>query len=197
MSLRLGKRLKAMDRQQKLKIEIPGEEIFDEAMSTFKTLPPLTVYLEHSLYTISKWEIEHQVPFISRRDKTPEETLSYIRCMSDVDLTDDDIARLSQDDLQKIVGFINNPMSATKFKKRSDDSSGNEMLTSEAIYGYMAMAHISDEEEKEHWHLNRLIKLIEFIALKNAPKKRISEGEKIRRYADINEANKKRFGVTE
>ena len=38
--------------------------------------------LEHSLISISKWEAKWHVPFIATKEKTEEQTIHYIECMT-------------------------------------------------------------------------------------------------------------------
>ena len=53
-----------------LTIEIPGAEFFDEKTNTFKTTKPQKVQLEHSLFSIAKWEAQWQEPFLSKNELT-------------------------------------------------------------------------------------------------------------------------------
>ena len=71
-----------------LQIIVPAirqTELWDESKEEFVTVPPMneqTLQLEHSLISLSKWESKWCKPFYSNKEKTAEETLDYIRCMT-------------------------------------------------------------------------------------------------------------------
>ena len=65
-----------------LSITIPAVELFDERTSTFISTKEQTLQLEHSLVSLSKWESKWCKPFLSKEDKTFEETIDYIKCMT-------------------------------------------------------------------------------------------------------------------
>lgn len=55
-----------------LSITIEATELFNELTGEFVTLKPVTLKLEHSLISISKWEAKWHKPF-SNSEKTAEE----------------------------------------------------------------------------------------------------------------------------
>ena len=65
-----------------IKIVIPSAEFFDEVNSEFISVSGTTLQLEHSLLSISKWESKWKKPFLTKEQKTKEELLDYIRCMT-------------------------------------------------------------------------------------------------------------------
>ena len=66
-----------------LQITIPETELFDEVRQEFIYVnKPVTLSLEHSLVSISKWESKWKKPYISNEEKTVEEVIDYIRCMT-------------------------------------------------------------------------------------------------------------------
>ena len=65
-----------------LHITIPAQEYYDERTETFVNTKEITLTLEHSLVSVSKWESKWCKPFLSKDAKTPEETLDYIKCMT-------------------------------------------------------------------------------------------------------------------
>ena len=74
-----------------LQIVIPAEEQWNEKKEEFViTKKEQKITLEHSLVALSKWESKWQVPFLSKREKTYEETLDYIKCMT-INLLREDI----------------------------------------------------------------------------------------------------------
>ena len=65
-----------------LTITVPAMEIFVEETNEFCRTSEQTLTLEHSLIALSKWESKWHKPFLSRGERTEEETLDYIRCMT-------------------------------------------------------------------------------------------------------------------
>ena len=66
-----------------LEIIVPAIEYWDEKNELFvpKTKEQ-TLRLEHSLVSLSKWESKWHRPFLSTKDKTNEEILDYVKCMT-------------------------------------------------------------------------------------------------------------------
>ena len=65
-----------------LTITIPEQELFNELTNEFVRTKAHTIQLEHSLVSLSKWESKWNKPFLSKDDKTIEQTLDYIQCMT-------------------------------------------------------------------------------------------------------------------
>ena len=65
-----------------LEITIKSCELFDSEKEKFITIPEQTIKLEHSLVSLSKWESKWCKPFLSKEDKSYEETIDYIKCMT-------------------------------------------------------------------------------------------------------------------
>ena len=65
-----------------IQITIPERECWDESREEFVYVKKQTLQLEHSLVSLSKWESKYCRPFLSRQDKTHEEMLYYIKCMT-------------------------------------------------------------------------------------------------------------------
>ena len=64
-----------------LHLAIPSVELWDEAKNEFVYTKAQKLTLEHSLVAISKWESKWCKPFLDS-DKTREEILDYVRCMT-------------------------------------------------------------------------------------------------------------------
>lgn len=151
-----------------LQITIPSVELFDEVNSIFINTKEQTLQLEHSLVSLSKWESKWCKPFMSSRDKTVEETLDYIRCMTITQNVNPEVyLRLSKENVEQIERYIEAPMTATTVPKQQSGKINNEIVTSELIYYWMFSLNIPKECEK--WHLNRLITLIQACNFKNQP----------------------------
>ncbi len=65
-----------------LEIVIPDRELYDEKNEEFITVKGAKLQLEHSLVSISKWEAKWHVPFFSKENKTREQPLDYVKCMT-------------------------------------------------------------------------------------------------------------------
>ena len=178
-----------------LQITIPGEELFDEEKQEFITLKEQTLQLEHSLISLSKWESKWCKVFLSKQEKTYEETIDYIRCMTITSNVNPDVyLRLTQANFREIEAYIAAPMTATYFPKETTGSRGSsEQITSELIYYWMVALNIPFECEK--WHLNRLITLIRVCNIKNQPPKKMSKKDAASRYASLNAARRKRLNT--
>lgn len=177
-----------------LQITIPAAEQWDESKQEFVYTKERRLQLEHSLISLSKWESKWCKPFLSRTDKTLEETIDYVRCMTLTPNVDPDIYRcLTNDNIREINDYIDAPMTATFFSEDQTSGSNREIVTSELIYYWMISQNIPFECQK--WHLNRLLTLIRVCNVKNAPPKKMSAQEIMRRNAAINEARKKQLNT--
>ena len=172
-----------------LKITIPAIELYDEVTNTFVYSKEQNLQLEHSLVSISKWESKWCVPFLTKKEKTVEETIDYIKCMTTNQNVDEQAYKLlTNDDIRKVRQYIEAPMTATVFGK-GKGAPNREIITSELIYYWMTALHIPFECQK--WHLNRLLTLINIANLKNTPPQKMSKQEIMRRNADLNAQRKR------
>lgn len=100
-----------------LRITVPGAEFYNENTGEFIYFDDQELELEHSLLSISKWEGIYNKPFLSSSDKTVEEILDYVRCMTLTDNVASDVyERLSEQNIKAINDYINAPMTATTFQ---------------------------------------------------------------------------------
>lgn len=176
-----------------LRITIPGIEYYDEEKNEFMCYDEHTVDLEHSLVSISKWEAKWCKPFLNGKDKSVEEILDYVRCMTITDgIADEVYSRLTEDNLKAINEYIGHPMSATTFANERP-SGGREIITSEIIYYWMVAFNIPFE--CQHWHLNRLLTLVKVCNIKNNPPKKMSKQEILSRNRALNEARKREMNT--
>lgn len=150
-----------------LEIDVTLEEGYDEENEKFVAIRSFTVRLEHSLVSLSKWESLWEEPFLGKKDKTQKQALSYVEMMIlDDNLPPEIFHNLVENHLQEINDYITAKMSATTVPKTSGAPS-QETHTSELIYYWMITLNIP--VEFEHWHLNRLLMLIQVINYKNDP----------------------------
>ena len=160
-----------------LQISIPAQEYFDERTEEFINVRAHTIQLEHSLISISKWEAKCCKPFLGKDEKTEEETLDYIRCMT-ITQNVDPMAynAIPLEELERVKEYIHAPMTATWFNDRNKMPPSRRVITSELIYYWMSANSIPFECEK--WHFNRLLTLIRICGEKNQPPKKMSKQDR-------------------
>ena len=156
-----------------LEIVIPSNELYDERTNEFLIFKGTKLQLEHSLVSVSKWESKWHKPFLSRiEERTPEEVISYIQCMTITQNVNPLAYRcLTESNINEIMNYINDPMTATTIK-HLNKKANNEIITAEIIYYYMIELNIPESWEKRH--LNKLITLIEVISAKHEPQQKMS-----------------------
>lgn len=184
-----------------LKITIPDqpqEQLWDEANEQFVYLPGVKgceLTLEHSLLSISKWESIWCKPFLKKEDRTIEEMLSYIECMtiSPSNVNPEVYKRIPVSEIERVNKYINSPATATTIGDSGEGGRAgkSEIKTSELIYYYMTVCNIPFECQK--WHLNRLLTLIRICEIKNDTKgqKKLSSNEIRKNNDKLNEARRK------
>jgi hypothetical protein len=177
-----------------LQIIISGKEFWDEKNEEFiKSEKDQVLQLEHSLVSISKWESKWCKPFLTKEEKTFEETIDYIKCMTITQNVDPNVYnRLSQSNISDINEYIARPMTATTFFDQKSGTS-RETITSELIYYWMISLNIPMECQR--WHINRLLTLIRVCNVKNTPPKKMNKREIASRYAALNASRRKQFNT--
>ena len=177
-----------------LQLTISETELWDEIHEEFITIKAQTISLEHSLVSISKWESKWCKPFLSKEQKTPEETIDYIKCMTLTQNVDPRVYEfLSRENIEKINAYIESPMTATTFPNDKQQKPNREIITAEIIYYWMISFNIPLECQK--WHLNRLLTLIRVMDVKNRPAKNMGKREIMSRNAALNAARRKQFNT--
>lgn len=179
-----------------LQITIPAVELWDETNETFINTKEQTLRLEHSLVSLSKWESKWCKPFLSKEEKSYEETIDYIKCMTLTPNVDPDIYQyLSKDNIEQIDKYIEAPMTATYFSDNKVGGKGgsHEVVTNELIYYWMIALNIPSEYEK--WHLNRLLTLIRVCNIKNQPPKKMSKRSIMSRNAALNASRRQQYNT--
>lgn len=158
------------------KIIIPAkDDFYDASTNTFITMKEQTLTLEHSLISLSKWERTIKKPFLSTDDKSAEEWLFYIKCMTLNTVNELAYNCITSEMFQEIMEYISDPMTATTFGMIKNQPGKQEIITSEIIYYYMFSYGIPIELEK--WHLNTLMALIRVFSIKNGNQPKMSSRE--------------------
>jgi len=171
-----------------LTITIPAIELYDDDKQEFVSSKAYTLQLEHSLVAISKWESKWCIPFLSKNDKTFDETIDYIKCMTITQNVDPAIYNtLSHNIVNQVSDYIKAPMTATTITSVSK-THGKEIITAEILYYYMVALNIPFECQK--WHLNRLLTLISVCNLKTNPPKKMGKNDIINRNKELNAARR-------
>lgn len=186
-----------------LQIHIPSREFWDSNKNEFLYTKEVSLRMEHSLISLTKWEQKYKKPFLADKQKTIGETLDYFRFMcidKNADLSVFD--NLPTDIYTKIMNYISDPMTATTINRkniktgRKGRSQRKEILTSELIYYYMATFNIPYSCEK--WHLNNLLTLIEVASVKTSEMNgggKVPKGQAQKYYSELNKANRALLGT--
>ena len=181
-----------------LTITIDAPEVWDEAKEVF--VPggkEQTLRLEHSLVSISKWEMKYHKSFVKHSNKlSMEESIDYIRFMTLDKNVDPNVYNLiSPKQYNKIWDYINDPMSATYIfedKKGKGRGGSGDTVTSELVYYWMIKFGIPFECQK--WHFNRLLTLIKVCEKKESKGgKKMSRAEIIARNKRLNAERRKQM----
>ena len=177
-----------------LQITIPAVEQWDENKQEFVYTREQTLQLEHSLVSLSKWESKWCKAFLTKQDKTVEETLDYIRCMTITQNVNPGVYRyLTNGNVDEINRYIEAPMTATYFSDDGNSRTNNEQITAELIYYWMIALNIPLECQK--WHLNRLLTLVRVCNIKNQPPQKRSKKDIMSRNAALNAARRKQLNT--
>lgn len=175
-----------------LQITIPEIELWDEGKQEFVYSKAQTLQLEHSLVSLSKWESKWGKAFLGKADKSNEEIIDYIRCMTITQNVSPEIYNyLTDDNYKQIDDYISAPMTATVFSPDKSSKRNRETVTAELIYYWMIAQNIPFECQK--WHLNRLLTLIRVCNIKNQPAKKKSKQDIIAQNAALNAARRKQL----
>lgn len=180
-------------------LTIPGYEYFDEQTNTFGHTKTTTIQLEHSLVSLSKWESKWCKPFFGKEDKTTEQCVDYVRCMTITQNVDPLIYKgLTAQNFKDINDYIEAPMTATWFNERDGHQINRQTITNEIIYYWMIALNIPFECQK--WHLNRLLTLVRVCNIKNNVSKKtpdtINKRTMLQERTALNLARRERLHTT-
>lgn len=179
-----------------LTFKVDRGEYFDNRKEEFITVPGAEITIEHSLKSIREWESRWKTPFFSDEEKTPEQILDYIRCMT-INKNVDPIVYsfISAAVFKKIEDYLEDPMTGTKiYSNRPQDEAkkkpSKKKVSSEEIYFQMIALGIP-VEWGEKLHFNYLKSLIHVCAIKSNPDKKMSKEEAAKYQRELNQQRRK------
>ncbi len=176
-----------------LQIIIPATELFNEKNNEFVKTKEHVLQLEHSLVSLSKWESKWHKPFMTKTEKTHEESIDYIRCMTITQNVDYDVYNcITDENIKEVSAYIEASMTATTFAN-DNHAINREIITAEIIYYWMVALNIPFECQK--WHLNRLLTLINVCNIKSQRPKKMGKRELYSRNAALNAARRNRLNT--
>lgn len=177
-----------------LTITIGGIEQYDEINNEFTTSKVHTLTLEHSLVSLSKWESFYCKPFLTKKGKSYEETVYYVRCMTlTQNVNEEAYSNIDDTIISQVNEYIDAPMTATTFSKTNKQTPNRETVTAEIIYYWMIALSIPLECQK--WHLNRLLTLISVCNIKNQPPKKLNKKAILNQNAQLNAARRAQYNT--
>lgn len=174
-----------------LEITVAKDELWDTEKEEFIYVPAATIHLEHSLFSVAKWEsLTKKSYFDEKNPMTDKEFVEYLKCMTIEENVCDEVYRgMTYRDHDAIRGYMNDPMTATWFKEDKSKAKGpKQVTTAEIIYYYMVEFGIPFE--CEHWHLNRLLTLIRVCSEKQAMPKKMAKKDIFGQNASLNAARR-------
>lgn len=172
-------------------IQIESRNTWDPIKEEFGEVKGFKVNLEHCLLSVSRWETITAKPFLDNKEKTNEELMLYIKCMSlDTELTDEQTLAIATDAtaMNQIKEYIEAPLTATIVKSNGPKNGSGEFLTSELMYYWLVGLQIPFEVER--WPLQRMIKLVEVCNAKNQPAKKMSKNDILRQNRALNQSRR-------
>lgn len=176
-----------------LKLEIQGAETFNNETEEFSYEESVELHLEHTLVSISKWESKWEIPYLSDKKKTTEQTLDYIRCMCvNRDVSDEVLTRLTDENAKAIEKYITSKHTATWFSEKGSGKPNRETITAELVYYWIVTLNI--DWEVQHWHFNKLMTLIEICHRKSDKPKKMSKAEQAAQNRKLNQERRARLG---
>lgn len=152
------------------RIHIEKQEMWDDRKEEFVYVNSADLVIEHSLYSIEKWEEKYHKPFMVDGNKTGEELIDYIRMMTLNEVDDSIYEKLTPKAIEEINDYMKDPMTATTFSKEEEatfNRKSNGFVTAELVYYWMTAENIPFE--CRFWNINKLLTLIKVCSIKNKP----------------------------
>ena len=173
-------------------VEVPAIEFFDEQTGEFHYTKPIELRMEHSLVSMSKWEMRWRKPFLSTKEIGGEMLRDYFRCMTLNQHVDPIVyTALDTSTVNAITEYINDDFSATTIHDR-DGRKSSKIITTEEIYWWMFSYGIPIDCQK--WHFSRLLKLLRIASIYNQPQKKMSRRDILNQNRSLNAARRAKMG---
>lgn len=156
-----------------LHLRIPERDLWNPVTERFIHVEDTELDLEHSLFSVSKWESKWHIPFHDdRKEKTVEQNIDYIRQMCLTPNVDPNIFYcITEQNAKEITEYIGDTNTATWFNDLAKRKTGKkEIITAEIIYYWMTVYNVP--ESCQYWHLNRLMTFLRVCAEKSNPDKK-------------------------
>lgn len=183
-----------------LELTIPDQDLFNPRDNTFVPVKGTTLQLKHTLISLKKWEGQWRIPFLTKEEKTQEQFMDYIRCMTlnpAKELDPNIYLCITLPMKEEIIRYLGDTKTATWIHDPFEDKKAGQssVITAEVIYYWMIALNIPTEYQ--YWNLNELLKLIQVVNEKQQPKKKLSHAEWTKKAREINmkrraEAEKRR-----
>lgn len=154
----------------------------------------MELVFEYSLYTVSLYESKWKKAFMKalKNPSKEDELRTFQACCITDDVPPICWALLTNQMKTEIHTYMSDPFTATTIRRDDSKPPSRKLITSEQIY--MWMFQLGIPIDCEHWHFNRLMRLIEVGFLQNAPKKKMSAKEAMRQQSALNEARLRASG---
>lgn len=156
----------------------------------------VTLQLEHSLASLSKWESFHKKPFHSNDPKTEAEFRSYLEMMIVSPDAPANCAELFEvEHIMTAQEYINESQTATTFREDPNQPASREVITAEIIYYWLITFNIPFQP-CENWHLSRVMTLVRVCGLKQTKPKKMSRQQQMAEMKRLNDQRRKDMGTS-
>lgn len=172
-------------------LHIGDVEMYDSETNKFHNLKGGMFRFKHTLRSISMWEADNKMPFMTS-NLTEDDLKSYYTYMC----LDDGLTtrHIEGETYARLTDYISDPRTATVIHKTREGGVANtKTITSELIYSMMVAAGVPFEAED--WNINRLLVLLEVISIQNSPKEKMSRDDIYKQNRDLNAERKAKYNT--
>lgn len=176
-----------------ISIDLGTIEYYDGINNKFVYEEGGIVEFEYSLKVVYDWEGKWGKPFL-KGDANQEELNDFFIRMGNREFKKD---FLSESVKKKLIDYIENSHTATKFNTYEDSQNDNnstskaKLYTAEELYALMISANVPLEFENRN--LNRLLTIMRIVASFNNPPKKMNKNDIYKQNRELNEARKRQM----